>query len=662
MADVKLYIEGKLCDLSGKESIEVDYTNFDILKIDSRGGARSYSFNLPKTNRNKQVLENPEMISNLSNVPYLRMRCELLVDGVDTLIRFCEVSSVKDSYKINLYGANSDVFAEIKDLKLRDIDMDEYDHFWNYYKVWDGIYYTANYGYGIIDYHSDSPNSFITNDSIFANYMLPFVYVNRILEKIFEAIDYTVVNSIASDTVNMIVPSYSEPLRSTSGSRYEATLSSTDTFAIPDIPNGGPTILSFQSVDSQGASYFIQPYTTDKIYFADDITMHVTLTLRITSIDVPGVFNDCILSYSYTDRETVGGGGVGSGQIPIAVDGGTNTYTVEFDVTLKQAITDGYVYMEFVLVAPTGYNGIFTLETGATIEFSDVVIDNPLTLTYDPPVANTFDYVTPSSILPDITQMEFLSSYMQMFCLYPVVNYIDKTVTLKRFDSLVESGNGILDWSEKIDLTEEPEITFIQSAYGQHNKFVYTQDGDEQKPVGTDGEITINNQNLEFEKTVVELPFAATQANIRLYDNLVAQIGIFEAGEYTNEKEPRILNVRRGFASADKYLEDTLSHFQTIGGAVNIPYFIDASQTFNLGFADNLIPNYYQVLTDVLGRVKIVKQLVRLSAADVSLIDFSKIVWIAKYESYFYINSIKGFSLTESKSTLVELVKLNING
>jgi len=86
MPNVKLYINNQLMDLSGDESINVDYSIFDIKKIDKRTGARSYQFKLPKTNRNKTVLENPEIVNNLSQIPYSRMACNILVDGVDVLI------------------------------------------------------------------------------------------------------------------------------------------------------------------------------------------------------------------------------------------------------------------------------------------------------------------------------------------------------------------------------------------------------------------------------------------------------------------------------------------------------------------------------------------------------------------------------------------------
>ena len=98
--NVQLYINNQLCDLKGDESIEVDYSIFDISKIGSRGGARSYEFQLPKTNNNKLILENPEIVNNLSIIPYSRLDARVFVEGVDVLIRFAEVSKVKDAYKI----------------------------------------------------------------------------------------------------------------------------------------------------------------------------------------------------------------------------------------------------------------------------------------------------------------------------------------------------------------------------------------------------------------------------------------------------------------------------------------------------------------------------------------------------------------------------------
>ena len=212
MPHVELYIADQLCDLQGDEKIEVDYSIFDITKIESRGGARSYSFELPKTDRNKTVLENPEMVNNLSQIPYTRLKCRCYIDGVDSLIRFCEVASVKNSYSIRLYGSSSDLFASIKDKKLSELDMSEFDHYWTLPVIAAGVARTVSQGYvyPLIDYHLDSPNSYI-NDSnavVRCDFILPALYYNYVLQKIFYNTDYTWANTIEAETNGLIIPAF----------------------------------------------------------------------------------------------------------------------------------------------------------------------------------------------------------------------------------------------------------------------------------------------------------------------------------------------------------------------------------------------------------------------------------------------------------------------
>jgi hypothetical protein len=482
----------------------------------------------------------------------------------------------------------------------------------------------------------------------------------------FSALSYTVVNEVESDTTNLVIPPSKQCFRNLDGKRYEGKFSlnmglinGSDHIPVYSIPPA-PVDIFFNVIDKQGRVFYNSG--TDNIennfYFCDNFSSDLFISLIIENVGTSNRDATFIITYSQNTAAQIN-----THQFTINIIPGIHIYShsVRLDISV---MSDNPQEDVFLNIKAYSYNGLFVnVMNNSTIEFSNVVINKPLNLNYSSStVQDKYDYATLSSLLPDITQIEFLKNYMQIFCLLPIVNDIDRTMRLIKFDSILTNTQNAYDWSDKLDLTEPAEIKFIQTEYGQHNKFIYTQDGDEQKPEGTDGEITINNSNLEFEKTAVELIFAGTKANIRLYDNSLSQIGIFTDGEYENEKEPRILNVKRGFASSDKQLVDSLYHFTIIGGSVNVPYFIDASQSFNLGFGTNLLSKYYQLLTDILGRVKVVKQYVRLSAAEISMIDYSRPVWIAKYESYFYISSIKGFTYTESKSTLVELVKINLNG
>lgn len=737
MPHVELYIADQLCDLQGDEKIEVDYTIFDVTKIESRGGARSYSFELPKTDRNKTLLENPEMVNNLSQVPYTRLKCRCYIDGVDSLIRFCEVASVKDSYSIRLYGGNSDLFASIKDKKLSELDMSEFDHYWILANVANGLARTVNEGYvyPLIDYHLDSPNAFINDYSktIRADFMLPALYYNYVLQKIFDNTDYTWVNTIEDETEQVIIPASKLSEKNIHESKYTAVVSYSQNIVLSDtraeigytanvgqfiigdiitddsygstgeiyyISGGAPgtagvirikgativppgfqgglghtisvgakygtinTVTTLQTpsaviynpdvLNQYSGTWYSLPYTPYTLFFVDIVPITLTMNIAVVNnTNLNSIFNILIRTASMGDAYF--------NIQPIQV--GVGTTQLSFSITTGDTLTlvGGGTYV-FGLENFTDFIQMsFKIKAGAeiTIDYSST-----LSVVQNGDVIDQLEYgqlININSLLPDITQLELLKNYMQMFCLLPVIDEPNKTVTLVKFDDILLNVPNCYDWSNKLDLTEEHEITFIDDNYGQTNNFKYKQDGDEPKPIGTDGVIIISNSNLEKEKDVIELVFAGTNSVTRCEGLQVDNIGIFENGEYKSEREPRVLvadiqtypySITLTDSGATSYAASTFSR----------PYFIDSTKAFNLGFGNNLLANYYDLLSNVLSGVKLVKILVRLNVSDISQLDFTRPVFIQKYEAYFYISSIKGFSYTESKSTLVELVKLNING
>jgi hypothetical protein len=105
---------------------------------------------------------------------------------------------------------------------------------------------------------------------------------------------------------------------------------------------------------------------------------------------------------------------------------------------------------------------------------------------------------------------------------------------------------------------------------------------------------------------------------------------------------------------------DYIDGTTTTNVTTNLPvtWFIRTDKTYNLGFANSLIPSYYNTLQRVLDRTKIVNVNVRLTPLDINQLDFLKPVYIDKFNSYFYISKISGFDSTKVDSVEVELVKL----
>jgi len=654
MPKVELYINLQLCDLTGSEQIEVDYTSFDISKIGTRGGARSYSFNLPKTNRNKAILENPEIVNNLSTLPYTRLPCRILVDGVDVQIRFAEIESAGSVYSVRVYGANSDLFAELKDKKAWDIDLKDYNHYWIFDTVYESRLNTEGYIYPVIDWQSDSPNFAINNDNkvVRNDFMLAALFYNTVLERIFRDTNYTLVNEVEADTANLLIAS-GQARRNEDMGRYEASIS-TD-MATGNLPAGAFNII-FYTTPSADYDY---GYWNDISLalgpsFIDDIDVDINVDFEVrNNLGIP---LDLVLrvhdAFGVINTYTVN-----------ILAGATIPYNISLLNTEMRANGNVYAGIFIDMQASSGTAGAIEILT-STITFSNVILVAERPNEAYSHFGSREGFVTPSSIMPDVTQIEIFKNYLLMFGLIPSVNEITKVVTLVAFDKLISNLSRAYDWSDKLDFSQEAETKFLLDNYAQNNWFRYKQDGEEIKPAGTDGNIQIANGNLELEKDIVQLIYAGTNMVTRLEDNVVPNIGVYLGGVKQDSREPRVLildNKTPADIGGNVTYDDTTST-QVLSDTIPMCYFILDGKVLNLGFQNNLLPSYYELISDVLNRVKITTMLVRLSAADISTIDFTRPVWIQKHESYFYISSIKGFSYTENKSTIVELVKLNING
>jgi hypothetical protein len=239
----------------------------------------------------------------------------------------------------------------------------------------------------------------------------------------------------------------------------------------------------------------------------------------------------------------------------------------------------------------------------------------------------------------------------------------NKTVTLWTFNEIEKNINNGLDWSAKLDLTEEPEVKYLIDEYAQSNAFKWMKDEEEQQPSGTNGYILIGNENLEPEKEIVTLDFASTFSDLMLLNIPVPRIGIFEVLEYKKEKKPRLLILHRqapdDFADTSDFIYRLNFQSETLSGADLIPLcrFINTDFDYNLGFGNSLL-DYYSAIRNITTNYKQVSCMLRLNASDINQLDFLKPVYIKYFNAFFYVSKIKGYKAGSSESTQVELVKI----
>lgn len=659
---LQLFINGKLCDLKGDENISIDYAMLSIEDISKRKGSRSFTFELPKTLNNTRILKVSEIVNNLTDLPYTKLEARLLDNGIDLGIRFAELVSAKKGYSINLYGDNAGFFDLIKNSLLTDLDLSDLNHQYNLLTIFASRLNDEGYIYPVINYGIDENVMGNIERKFFCNYSLPAVYLDTILPRICSQNGYTLVNSMLDDTDYTDNPIIIPATGLVFGNKYNATFGINVSHDSVCTPNyfGHVNPIDVESIISYDGNWYSLPYNT-QFNWGSAITTGSGFKIQDVfsckfrfTIQVENTSSQQLPLRLYMSGDSVSYHSGISGISFTMCAPGTHTYVIEgtFDDNVNQ-----WNALTTKLIIPIGSTSL-TVKAGGTLELYE---------------ADAFSIIYPDAVvdvaafLPTkMKQSDLLRNYCQMFSMLPIVDEDLKTVTLVNFNKVEENINEAVDWSNKLDLSEDPEIKFLVDEYAQINLFKWLKDEDEQQVNGTNWSMGIANENLPLEKDIIELEFASSYSDLKLLDIPVPRIGIFEVNEYKKEKKPRMLILYRKAPNDFADTSDFSYHFvktgiesaiSIIGSESTIPLcrFIDTDFTYNLGFGNSL-NNYYRAIRNVVDKYKAVTCLIRLNASDINKLDYLKPVWIKYFNSYFYISKISGYN--SNKSTQVELIKI----
>lgn len=660
---IRLVIEDVEVDL-GEADIQIDYSIAKIGEIESRSGSRSAQINLPKTVNNRLVFENSDVLNNLTNRPYRRLKARLYTDGIDQRILFASLESVTDTYNIRVYGDNVSFFDIVKSKKLIQLDLKEYDHYRTFANIKNGRNRTDGYLYPVIDYHADSPNLYFDNSTprAYVQYLYPAMYYEDCINQMCIDAGYTLVNRI-TELVNypadkICIPYSSVKFeRNKDMRRYDATIISTVTNGSGS--TASPSYIKIDDLEPYGYRYydtnspsFFTNLTVYSVDIIDNIKCDVELRFNATNntgVDLVGrisFLNDTNL-YTFT-----------------ILAGATSDYTITITDLIPYYVSGVGASLQ-IFFSSIGTNGTNQSPAAITLNTFACEISNSSLLEHNPEViyddTDIKSFVTVNSLLPDWTQAELLSTYLKMFCGLISVDEFTKTVTLFSFENILKNLPQGKDWSDKIDLTDEENVEFAFD-YAQNNSLEYEEDETVIKPTGTDGEILIDDENLEGFGEMIKLKFAATENVVRLVGEHVSQIKM-----WSNVGSPdaamdlvkqRVLVVK--FEDFGFDYTDGLTT-QTVTTDIPVCYFIQPTDgytvDFNLGFENNLL-NYYTTFETVLDKTKILTLKLRLNSLDINQLDLTKPVYINHFNSWFYISQIKGYNPNNYESTECELVKL----
>lgn len=616
----ELYINGKKADIDSSTSISLNYkSNFlsDISKIVSNN---SYTIKLPKTANNLRVIECAHIPSAVSNFPYLIHAGTLVRDGVE-IIRDANVVllSVGEQIEVALSWGNISNFDSIleDDAGLRDLSygMSQGTDYVEWKKLESNTAQFPQIEYG---YKKNETGAWYH----------PVVTAKWIMDKIASSygITFDFPSDISSEMSKMIVPllSRNDAQRQIDSNAWlMQCLGNEEMSRQIDMFTARRRRFLFASPAS---NYYVEYkyYETGGIGGSTigfnpkfrNVKTHITWDVKLKAHSFVSYDNDFepnITLFNPANNKAYATF-VPSEKILVEDKGGVGdiyefVFNIDEDVDLvddEQNAYDLSNYLEFSTNEYIEYN-VDSAEAGAML-FSPY--SGTIDLGVDDKV-NTRYYFVPN--LPDIKQIDFLKAITSMLGLFAIPS--DRfTIKFVKFDTVVENKSKAVDWSNRLvqayfDKTPG-EITYTLDDFAQYNRFLYKEDDTVRR--NYDGDIPVDNQTLDYERDVVELPFAASDTR-----GGVAYIPIYSYGsddklEYDDSVSPRILTLNESNQGVFSGLE-----------------------------WETLLNGHYSSYKEIVNKPRVIVENIRLTAVELQMLDLSVPVYLSQYGSYWVIISVK---------------------
>lgn len=704
----ELYINDKIIDLPEEsEQIGLEYAIMSIEDIGGRTGAKSYEYSVPKTDINLQAIGFNTELPNTSKFPYTRLNARAYEDGVDLNIRFAELTSINETINFRLYGTNSDFYSLVKDLKLTDLDLSDLNHFWDDQTMKIGLLKNTGYQYPIIEYKSKPDDD--TDKPIKSYDMYPSLFYEEILQRFCAQIGYQLSNDVSGYYSDKLILPYSgaDFKRNTDGSRYVTKVSRSAGYSV-NAYGVDKYYVKWDTLEKP-TDYFRANKHNWRADLADGSRNYGTCIEFADRVKVGGRLHLIIRNEGlWTMRFRVSvftrkGADIFSPQTDIefryvtlsAINTANDTATINIPFGLITEPDD----FDFLAVRIEQLDAVtldpvnFQIKAGSYLDIASCEVLDAREITYNDFQSKSFVYagtvnvltngmkssygcpsvfdnysdsnrnfITVNSIFGDISFADLLKNYCLAFGLLPIADNNKKTLRLFRFQNFKKNIHKAKDWTNKIDYTTPDELTFIDDKYGQRSWFkwqidTYPNDNTnlsiEEDP-GANDYLDLSNENLELQKDLVSLDFAATITTPR-FNKDVCWIGIKDGDSYS-AKTQRLLFTKLRYdvdhpVHIEYYPSDDLTRNPTY-----IPYFSDALHFTNLREA------HYSLIDAVIKNYKKLRISLRLTASDINQLDFTAPVYLQQFESYFYISKVEDYKPSTRDSCIVELVKLNING
>lgn len=512
-------------DFDGDIEIEVQIKLFE--EIQTSNGDYSYSFDLPKTNNNlKQLgLPFPDTIKSIYN----NVQCDIIDNsGFKVHKGSLQVTRITDVISCTFFGGNTQWFNRLN-APMSDLALKKYDTNLTVSNIESSWNNSSGVVFPLIDCGLLVTRKF---SSTKMEDFTPFIYVKTLFNEIFGSQGIKLEGDLFKDSLfNSIGVVYNG--KSADDIRNRSCYVNKTT---AQLNFSAATKITFQ--DETNFPYFDgsqNNYDTTNSRYTADIKMRVDVEV---SLYVDGVGGISVFDFYLHKNGTFIPGAFGNFSVN---DTGALT-TQRASVSLEAGD-----YLE-VFITVTGLSNI-------NARYGSIKI------------TPTYIYrVFTSSIVPQWTQLQFVSNILRIFNALPSFNSDSQTLTINLFKDI--KSKTPIDISDDIEILEIDYSEFV-SSYAKRNIFSYQEGSDEDLreyninnfiSYGS-GALTIDNDFIENESDVLESDFTSPITYLNgAFDTSLERINFVEAEEVDDKAITSVTdssgNPRFNMSNADELFTD----------------------------------------------------------------------------------------------------------
>lgn len=252
--------------------------------------------------------------------------------------------------------------------------------------------------------------------------------------------------------------------------------------------------------------------------------------------------------------------------------------------------------------------------------------------------------------LPNIKIIDFIKFLAAITGVFPLQMTEENKVLFVPLATVWNNKANASDWTRRIipqgAYNKAKEIEFKLSDYAQHNYYKWK--ADDKVSGNYDGDIQVENETLESEKTLFEFPFSACDGNnVPMYDGITSGStggGHFGTTDRDGESTTTTEETEPSYSSCNSRI------LRMIGDSS-----VGASCIFDINM-QNIIDDKYQNVVNTLRNTKMIKENVKMSDLELLNFDETKPVYLAQYGAYFAVIEIKSQSSGIAEATMLELI------